>query len=160
MSVYGPGGNSPGTNLNRLMDATGFPDKLGDMYGAALDAAIGNNLGVARNLFDAFSPLSTRSLDRMMSGGFAPPGFCNRPHQDFAHHFAMGRHTHYERESINTFDTGGIFNRHGGVQIDGQNVNIQPPLPKGISPKQFEKIDGRSKSAFSSRTAGWWKSCL
>lgn len=138
-AIYGPGGNSPGTNLNRLMDSVGFPDKLGDMYGAALDAAIGNNRGVARNLFDAFSPLSTKQLDRMMSGGFAPPGFCNRPHEDFAHHFAMGRHTHYERESINTFDTGGIFDRKGGVQIDGQNVDIKPPLPKGISPKQFEE---------------------
>ncbi len=139
MSVYGPGGNSPGTNLNRLMDATGFPDKLGDMYGAALDAAIGNNLGVARNLFDAFSPLSTKQLDRMMSGGFPGPGSCQRPHEDFAHNFHQNRSTHYERESISTFDTGGIFDRKGGVQIDGQNINVQPPLPKGISPKQFEE---------------------
>jgi hypothetical protein len=51
----------------------------------------------------------------------------------------MHRSTHYERESINTFDTGGIFDRKGGVQIDGQNVDIKPPLPKGISPKQFEE---------------------
>src|SRR6185295_8910580 len=97
-AIYGPGGNSPGTNLNRLMDATGFPDKLGDMYGAALDAAVGNNLGVARNLFDAFSPLSTRQLDRMMSGGLAPPGFCNRPHEDFGQLFPKNRSTHSERE--------------------------------------------------------------
>ncbi|HSE40965.1 MAG TPA: hypothetical protein VLH08_09395, partial [Acidobacteriota bacterium] len=106
MSIYGPGGNTPGTNLNRLMDSMGFPDTMGDIYGASLDAAVGNNLGVARNLFDAFSPLSTRQLDRMMTGGFNPPGFCHRPHDHFGHHFHLHAHKHYQRENVQTFNTG------------------------------------------------------
>ena len=62
---------SPGTELNRMMDRLGFADQIGDLYGAALDGAIGNNAGVARNLLDAYSPLSTGQLDalaRSMSG--------------------------------------------------------------------------------------------
>ena len=63
--IDGSNFKSPGTELNRLMDNLGFPDKVGDLYGAALDAAVGNNSGVARNLLDAYSPLSTGQLDRL-----------------------------------------------------------------------------------------------
>ncbi len=142
MSITGPGGNTPGTNLNRLMDTLGFADQLGDIYGASLDAAIGNNLGVARNLFDAFSPLSTKQLDRMMAGGFPGAGHCHRPHHDFAHHFHQNRGTHYEREGISTYDTGNIFDRKSQVEIDGQKVNVGN-MPKGMKPAEFEsKLQG------------------
>ena len=57
------GMKSAGTELNRMMDSLGFPDQVGDLYGAALDAAVGESAGVARNLLDAYSPLSTEQLD-------------------------------------------------------------------------------------------------
>jgi hypothetical protein len=63
--IDGSNFKSPGTELNRMMDSLGFADQIGDLYGAALDAAVGNNSGVARNLLDAYSPLSTAQLDRL-----------------------------------------------------------------------------------------------
>ena len=67
MSVYGPGGDSPGTNLNRLMDSLGFAEQLGDVYGASLDAAIGNNHRRCKKplgcIFAVFKNQSTRSHD-------------------------------------------------------------------------------------------------
>jgi hypothetical protein len=105
-AIYGPGGDSPGTNLNRLMDSLGFAEQLGDVYGASLDAAIGNNMGVARNLMDAFSPfLKTSDIDRMMAGGFPPPGFCNRPVHDFAHHFHRSVNQFFNPQSIERHHT-------------------------------------------------------
>lgn len=133
------GGMSPGTQLNRLMDNLGFPDKLGDMYGMALDKAIGNDLGVARNMFDLFSPLKTSQLDRMMGGGFAGPGFCPRPHDNFGHHWGVGRHTHYDRESISVFKEPGLRGAlgHNDVMIDGKKVDVGKD--KGITPQNLEK---------------------
>ena len=137
MSISGPGGNTPGTNLNRMMDSMGFPDKMGDIMGAALDARVGEGAGVARNIFDAMSGLSTGQLDKLMSGGFKPPGFCQRPHHDFRQHFHANAHKHYERESIQTFDTGNIFDRKSNVMIDGQKVDVGK-MPKGMKPGEFE----------------------
>jgi hypothetical protein len=74
--IDGSNFKSPGTELNRMMDSLGFADQIGDLYGAALDAAVGNNRGVARNLLDAYSPLSTAQLDkitiRMSAAAFMP----------------------------------------------------------------------------------------
>jgi hypothetical protein len=78
--IDGSNFKSAGTELNRMMDSLGFADQIGDLYGAALDAAVGNNDGVARNLLDAYSPLSTAQLDqitiRMSAAAFMPgPAF-------------------------------------------------------------------------------------
>jgi hypothetical protein len=74
--IDGSNFKSAGTELNRMMDSLGFADQIGDLYGAALDAAVGNNSGVARNLLDAYSPLSTAQLDqitiRMSAAAFMP----------------------------------------------------------------------------------------
>ncbi len=75
--IDGSNFKSAGTELNRMMDNLGFPDRAGDLYGAALDAAVGDNIGVARNLLDAYSPLSTAHLDRItisMSAAASMPG--------------------------------------------------------------------------------------
>jgi hypothetical protein len=57
------GALSPGTQLNRMADALGLPDQVGDMLGAAVDAQMGNAPGALRNLLDGFSKLSTGQLD-------------------------------------------------------------------------------------------------
>ena len=57
------GQNSAGTRLNRMLDNLGFPDKYGDLMGAALDARMGNVRGMRRNLFDAFNNVKTGELD-------------------------------------------------------------------------------------------------
>ena len=72
------GGNdfkSAGTELNRMMDKLGFPDEAGDICGAALDSAIGDQAGVARNLFDAYSPFKTSQLDSL-TRSMAPGDRC------------------------------------------------------------------------------------
>lgn len=72
---------SPGSQLRLLMDSVGFREnRLGEIIGAALDAKVTNNLGAAQNILDAFSPLTQVALDRLTSAGFAPLGFCQRPH--------------------------------------------------------------------------------
>jgi hypothetical protein len=132
------GGMSPGTQLNRFMDGMGFPDKLGDLYGMSLDKAIGNDLGVARNMLDLFSPLSTSQLDKMMGGGFAGPGFCPRPHDNYGHHWGVSKHTHYDREKINVYrepNLAGLFGKKD-VMIDGKKIDVGNDW--GVTPKQLE----------------------
>ncbi|HSS51686.1 MAG TPA: hypothetical protein VLX28_22300 [Thermoanaerobaculia bacterium] len=68
-----PGAYSAGTALNRQLDALGLPDKVGDFMGAALDLQTGNVAGAQRNLFDAYSGMSTKQLDRMESHHRMPP---------------------------------------------------------------------------------------
>jgi hypothetical protein len=143
---FGPGLDpakfSPGTNLNRMMDQMGFPDVMGDLYGAALDKACGNQLGVARNLFDAFSPLSTSQLDKFTSLGFSPPGFCPRPNEDFGRNFGMCRPTYYDRESISTVPKEGLAGLFGqkDVMIDGKKIDVGPEGKPGVprDPKAIE----------------------
>jgi hypothetical protein len=91
------GERSIGSNLNRLMNSMGFPNELGNIMGAALEARIESNISVARNLFDAFSSISTPSLNSLMVGTFGPAGLVLRPHQNYQHHFALHHNTHYER---------------------------------------------------------------
>jgi hypothetical protein len=132
------GGMSPGTQLNRYMEGMGFPDKLSDLYGAALDKAIGNDMGVARNMFDFFSPLSTSQLDKMMGGGFAGPGFCPRPHDNYGHNWGVSKHTHYDREKINVYkepNLAGMFGKKD-VMIDGKKIDVGNDW--GVTPKQLE----------------------
>ncbi|MEM1201805.1 MAG: hypothetical protein AAGN66_01100 [Acidobacteriota bacterium] len=57
------GALSQGSQLNRMLDTLGLPDKVGDMMGAALDAKLGNAAGMMRNLFDGFSKLTTGQMD-------------------------------------------------------------------------------------------------
>ncbi|MCI0411982.1 hypothetical protein L0222_04170 [bacterium] len=76
--IDGSNFKSAGTELNRMMDNLGFPDRVGDLYGAALDAAVGNNSGVARNLLDAYSPLSTAQFDQLTKS-MSAAAFMPRP---------------------------------------------------------------------------------
>lgn len=72
---------SPGSQLRLLMDSVGFREnKLGEIIGAALDSKVSNNFGAAQNILDAFAPLIQVGLDKLTSSGFAPMGFCQRPH--------------------------------------------------------------------------------
>jgi len=82
---------SPGSQLKRLMDSVGLREnKLGDLIGAALDSKVANNHGVAQNIFDAFSPLTQTALDKLISRGLAPLGFCRRPYENYLSHSANG----------------------------------------------------------------------
>src|SRR5262245_49039634 len=88
---------SIGNNFNRLMNSIGFPNELGTIMGAALEARVENNVGVARNLLDAFSSISTPSLNTLIAGAFGPASQILRPHDNYHHHFALHHHTHHER---------------------------------------------------------------
>ena len=54
--------------------------RLGEIIGAALDSKVANDLGTAQNILDAFAPLTKVVLNRLTTTGFAPIGFCQRPH--------------------------------------------------------------------------------
>lgn len=94
------GSSSPGSNLNRLMDSLGFQDRTGDIAGAALDYAVGNNPGLVRNLVDALAPISTSELDKTAQSGFTPAGFAEKPAANYKHHFERYNHTYQSREQI------------------------------------------------------------
>ena len=132
------GGDSAGAHLNRLMDRLGFDERLGDLMGMQLDKAIGDNLGVARNMLDLFSPLSTSQLDRMMGGGFAPPGFVPRPRDDYGNHWANTKPTYYDPEKIHVYKEPNLMGLFGkkDVMIDGKKIDVGNDW--GVTPKQLE----------------------
>ena len=95
-------------------------------------------MGVARNMLDFFSPLQTSQLDRMMSGGFAGPGHCPRPHDNYGHNWGVSKHTHYDREQINVYKEPGLAGLFGkkDVMIDGKKIDVGNDW--GVNPKQLE----------------------
>lgn len=90
--------NSPGTNLNRMMDRMGLPDAYGDRMGAMLDAKMGNQMGVARNLFDMYSGVPTAQLDRLMGQQMPHHGHCHRPQ----HRWQQGMQRVTHRQTFRT----------------------------------------------------------
>ena len=83
-----------------MLDSLGFKDRTGDLAGVALDAAVGNDPGMIRNLVDAFAPISTSQLDRMVSTRLAPGAFAEKPAANYKHHVTCYSHTHYSREQV------------------------------------------------------------
>jgi hypothetical protein len=159
--VNDPARFSPGTQFSRMLESTGFPETLSNLYGAALDKACGNQLGVARNLFDAFSGLTTSQLDKFTSMGFSPPGFCPRPHEDFGRNFGMCRPTYYDRESISTVPKEGLAGLFGqkDVMIDGKKIDVGPEGKPGVprDPKAIEEkilTDPAFRSKIESQVGG------
>jgi hypothetical protein len=71
---------SVGMKVNRMLDALGLPDKLGDLIGARIDLARGDVRGAMRNLADATSGLATSQMDLLYGKGLPPRGFVPRPH--------------------------------------------------------------------------------
>jgi hypothetical protein len=124
---------TPGMELNRLLDAMGFPDHIGDLYGTALDQAIRNDLGVARNFLDAFAGFKTNQLDSMLRrNGFTEAGHCPRPRDVFQAIAHEKKHNYYEREKIQKFNLGDT--KLSAFAIDGKVVNIG----ESMSPAAFE----------------------
>jgi hypothetical protein len=125
---------SPGTELKLLMGAMGFPEQTGNLAGAALDQAIRNDLGIARNFMDAFSGLTTNDLDRALGGGrFSEAGHFPRPKDVFKEIINNNKkNTYYDREKIQVFDLG--VGDRAAFMIDGKLVNIGQKM----SPAQFE----------------------
>jgi len=74
-------GGSEGMKLNRMLDALGLPDELGDMLGAQIDASRGDFAGYARNMQDLTSGMKSGDMDKMFGRGLPPSHFCPRPHE-------------------------------------------------------------------------------
>jgi hypothetical protein len=129
-------GGSAGSHLHQLMNSIGFSNQLGNVAGASLDATIGSNIHVAQTLFDAFLPLSSGTLDRLMSEGFCSEGSFPRPHVNYSHHFANHRTTHYEREHVSAYKMDPL-GQQKGVMIDGKKVDVGLQA-KGMTPTEFE----------------------
>jgi|GEM_PF-1305830 len=70
---------STGTQVNRMLDALGLPDAVGDLIGAKIDAQRGDFKGMMRNLQDLNSGLSTGQMDNIFGKGLVPGGFVPRP---------------------------------------------------------------------------------
>jgi len=92
--MFGPvGGGSPldrifngsqGMQVNRMLDALGLPDQLGDMIGAQIDAAKGDWQGYARNMQDLTSGLGTDQMDKFFGRGLPGSQFVGRPFDQIA----------------------------------------------------------------------------
>ena len=70
---------SVGMQANRMLDALGLPDSLGDAIGAQIDAASGDFAGFARNMMDLTSGLKTNQLDGLFGKGLIGPHFNPAP---------------------------------------------------------------------------------
>lgn len=121
---------SIGNNFNRLMNSIGFPNELGTIMGAALEARVENNVNVARNLFDAFSSISTPSLDTLMAGAFAPAALILRPHHNYGHHFALHHETYFERK----------IPHHCIDYVSSANQNVAAMLSRCMNPITQQNI--------------------
>ncbi|MFH1810529.1 MAG: hypothetical protein ABIJ09_17440 [Pseudomonadota bacterium] len=60
---------SIGMQTNRMLDALGLPDNIGDMIGAQIDAANGDWAGYARNMMDLTSGMSSTQMDGVFGRG-------------------------------------------------------------------------------------------
>jgi len=67
--------------VNRMLDALGLPDQLGDMIGAQIDAARGDWQGYARNMMDLTSGMSSSQVDGLFGKGLPGSQFVPRPHE-------------------------------------------------------------------------------
>ena len=76
---------SSGMQANRMLDALGLPDSLGDMIGAQIDLASGDMAGFARNMMDLTSGLKSGQLDGLFGKGLVGPHFMPAPK------FGLGR---------------------------------------------------------------------
>jgi len=72
---------SQGMQVNRMLDALGLPDQLGDMIGAQIDAARGDWQGYARNMMDLTSGMSSSQVDGLFGKGLPGSQFVPRPHE-------------------------------------------------------------------------------
>ena len=71
---------SQGMQVNRMLDALGLPDGVGDMIGAQIDAARGDWAGYARNMQDLTSGMNSQQMDRLFGKGLPGSHFLPRPH--------------------------------------------------------------------------------
>ena len=70
---------SQGMQANRMLDALGLPDQVGDLIGAQIDAQRGDIRGMMRNLSDLNSGLNTQTLDQLFGKGLPPSQAFPRP---------------------------------------------------------------------------------
>ena len=71
---------SQGMQVNRMLDALGLPDSMGDMIGAQMDAAKGDWAGYARNMMDLTGGMGSKSMDQLFGQGLPAGHFAPRPH--------------------------------------------------------------------------------
>ena len=101
---------SQGMQVNRMMDALGLPDSMGDMIGAQIDAARGDWAGFARNMSDLNSGMDTGSMDKLFGCGLPGAHFLPRPHSKLGHGrklWGQTFHTPLGDESISREKLGG-----------------------------------------------------
>ena len=71
---------STGMNVNRMLDALGLPDSIGDAVGTGIDALRGDPMGMYRNAMDMSSGLSTHQMSQLFGTGLPPSQFVPRPY--------------------------------------------------------------------------------
>jgi hypothetical protein len=95
---------STGMNVNRMLDALGLPDHVGDAIGAHIDANAGDITGYLRNITDLTSGLETGQLDQIFGTGLAQSNFVGNPQSYFAHARATWGHTFASFSSVSIGD--------------------------------------------------------
>jgi len=137
VSGLGPGvgldrllSGSGGMQANRMLDALGLPDSMGDMIGAQIDAARGDWAGYARNMMDLTGGMNTGTLDKLFGKGLPGPHFAGRPHSMLG----KGRklwgqqfHTPFGTHDISRQKLGGrgLFGRIAGRSME-RNILTNP----------------------------------
>ena len=104
------GANSMGTNLNRMLDRLGYPDLVGDLQGAHLDAMTGNFAGAVRNYQDAFSGLPTNQFQQIM-GRMPGPFNVQSPRTGIARSRLVNANTYHSMGGTTTVERRDLAHR-------------------------------------------------
>ena len=104
------GANSMGTNLNRMLDRLGYPDLVGDLQGAHLDAMTGNFAGAVRNYQDAFGGLPTNQFQQIM-GRMPGPFNVQSPRRGIARSRLVNANTYHSMGGTTTVERRDLAHR-------------------------------------------------
>ena len=74
---------SQGMHVNRMLDALGLPDSIGDAVGAQIDIQGGDMAGFMANLVDLNSGLSSSQMDQLFGSGLCEAHHIPRPGAEF-----------------------------------------------------------------------------
>ncbi len=91
--ITGMNVGSQGMQLNRMLDALGLPDFVGDAIGARVDSNQGDMAGYLRNITDLNSGLDTAQMDQLFGAGLPGPHHIENPASQFKHSRKVWGHT-------------------------------------------------------------------
>lgn len=133
-------GSMAGNLVKQLGGQMGVPEQLSSPLANIMQKTVGNQMSIAKSMFEMFNPLAS-PLASFMGQGFGMPAFIPRPSVNFPLNFGLTRNTYPDKEAISVIPQNGIAGLlgHKQVNIDGRNISLPPGFDtRGMTPESFE----------------------